>query len=773
MLRPAVFPSKSCLSGRRDSRHLAAGANTDTIAGSRIVSPGHLRPSRLVIRCLVLSILFALGGAAAAVAAPPAVTPVRVSAPPLIDGRLDDPVWASAARMTSFTQQQPTEGAPASEATEVMLLYDATQIYIGVHVRYADVALVRANRSDRDQTSADDTITVSIDPFRDAQRAYAFSVNGFGVQADSLLMTNAGGTSVDPSWNVLFQTAGQLAEDGWTAEMAIPFKSLRYPAVDPGGVHRWGFQIQRDIRGKNEVATWAPLSNSIVAALGQMGTLEGMRDLAAQRIAELMPTVTSQQLDFREPTGDLATRTINEAGITAKYGVTSNLTLDLTLNPDFSQVETDVPQVQVNQRFPLFFAELRPFFLEGQETFRVNGPFAYLHTRTIIDPQIGVKLTGKVGRWMIGALAANDASSGKVDNPSDPAYGEKATVGALRLRYDIYREAYSGVLLMAREFQQSYSRIAVLDQSFRLGRSRTLGVTTSFTDHRDTAGTRRTGHFFDVGLVGQTRHVGYIAAYHATSPGYRNDSGFVQRTDFHRGFGNVSYRWWPEAAVVNWGPRFNYERGFDYAGTLTDEIRTLTWNTLLARNITLSASAGRNLERFRGVNFEKTRWSARAVINASRRAALTVDWNRGDEIRFIDAPFLGRTTVYGATVVLRPTARLQSEIRLSSTRFIDVRTNVPAFDVKIYYAKSSYQLTPRLLVRNILEVNTLNRTLLVNLVGTYRVNAGTVFFVGYDDRYRGDASLLGRTEPDRSESGTTRQRTSRAIFAKLQYLYRR
>lgn len=750
-----------------------SGTNADTIAVGHSVIPGSRRLRRLSSHRVLLSVVLVLGGAAGAAAAPPAVTPVRASAPPRIDGRLDDPIWAGAARITSFTQQQPTEGAPASEATEVMLAYDATQIYVGVRVRYSDVSLVRANRSDRDQTSADDTITVSIDPFRDAQRAYAFSVNGFGVQADSLLMTNPGGTTVDTSWNVLYQAAGQLVEDGWTAEMAIPFKSLRYPAVEKGSAHRWGFQVQRDIRGKNEVATWAPLSNSIVAALGQMGTLEGMTDLAVQRITELMPTVTSQQLDFRAPSGELVTRDVHEAGITAKYGVTSNLTLDLTVNPDFSQVETDVPQVQVNQRFPLFFTELRPFFLEGQETFRVNGPFPYLHTRTIIDPQIGVKLTGKVGRWMLGGLAANDASSGKVDDPADPAFGQKAAVGALRVRYDIYREAYSGLFLVAREFRDTYSRVAVVDHSFRLGRSRTLGVTTSFTDHRDAAGTRRTGSFIDFGLVAQARHLSYIAAYHSTSPGYRNDSGFVQRTDFRRGFGNVSYRWWPEATIVSWGPRVNYERGYDFAGTLTDEIRTLTWNTLLARNITLSASAGRNLERFRGANFEKTRWSARSVINASRSVALTVDWNRGDEVRFVDAPFLGRTTVYSATAVFRPTARLQSEVRLNSTRFIDVRTNVPAFDVKIYYAKSSYQLTPRLLVRNILEVNTLSRTLLVNLVGTYRVNAGTVFFVGYDDRYRGDASLVGQTDPDRPERDTSRQRTSRAIFAKLQYLYRR
>ncbi len=724
-------------------------------------------PSRIHLFVLTTFSLLVAHTARAA-GPPPSIAPVRTSAPPTIDGRLDDPMWTAAARITTLVQQQPLEGAPSSEATEVLLAYDASHIYVGVRVHYADPALIRANRSDRDQTTADDTVTVSFDPFRDAQRAYAFSVNGYGVQADSLLITNPGGTTVDASWNVLYQSAGQLVDDGWVAEMAIPFKSLRYPSVARGRAHRWGLQVQREIRGKNETATWAPLPNTSAAALGLMGTLDGMQDLQAQRITELMPTVTSQQLDVRSPSGDLLTRGLHEAGLTAKYGLTSNLTLDLTVNPDFSQVETDVPQIQVNQRFPLFFAELRPFFLEGQETFRTNGPFPFLHTRTIIDPQLGARLTGKVGRWMIGALAANDASAGKVDDPADPAYGRKATVGALRLRYDIYRESYSGLLLVAREFLHTHSRLAMFDNNFRLGRNRTLGVATVLTDHRDASGVARQGHFIDVGLVGQGRQLGYIAAHHATSPGYRNDSGFVQRVNWRRSFGNVSYRWWPEGTIVNWGPRVTYERSYDYAGTLTDEIRGATWNTLLARNITLSASANRNLERYRGVSFEKTRWSARAVVNASRRVAVTAEWNHGAEIRFIEAPFLGSTTVFSTTAVLRPTARFQSEVRVNTTRFVDVRTNTTAFDVKIFYAKSTYQLTPRLLVRNITELNSLNRTVLVNLVGTYRVNAGTVFFVGYDDRYRDFA-----VAPTGDDRGPGYERTNRAIFAKLQYLYRR
>ena len=163
-------------------------------------------------------------------------TAVRTEVPPVIDGNLNDVVWKTATRLSGFVQQRPLEGAPASEKTDVYVAYDSETLYFGIYAYYSDPGLIRANRADRDQTSNDDTVAIYLDPFLDAQRGYAFSVNGFGIQADQLLSSMGGG---DANWNALYESAGVLVEDGWIAEMAIPIKSIRYPGRGENELHRW------------------------------------------------------------------------------------------------------------------------------------------------------------------------------------------------------------------------------------------------------------------------------------------------------------------------------------------------------------------------------------------------------------------------------------------------------------------------------------------------------------------------------------------------------
>ena len=200
----------------------------------------------------------------------------------------------------------------------------------------------------------------------------------------------AGGPLGDLSWDALFDTAGQLVEDGFTAEMAIPFKSLRYPQRGDDTPHRWGLQIVRVIRGKDEVVVWSPVSRDVAGFLPQMGVLDGMQGLSTSRNIEILPTFTAVQFGaLDDGTGDFVTDNSPEGGLNFKYGITSNLTTDFTLNPDFSQIESDRPQIALNQRFALFFPELRPFFLEGAEIFAVTPlPFTVVYTRTIVDPAL-------------------------------------------------------------------------------------------------------------------------------------------------------------------------------------------------------------------------------------------------------------------------------------------------------------------------------------------------------------------------------------------------
>ena len=230
----------------------------------------------------VLAVFVMLGGGTA-FAQSPTVKPARVTAPPTIDGRLDDPSWTNAARITEFVQRRPLDGAPATERTEVYIAYDSERLYFGINAHYSESSLVRANRVDRDQIWNDDRVSVIFDPFRDQQRGYRFAINAYGVQGDAMVASGGTGAAAaasaagpgDLSWNVLFASAGELTSDGWTAEFAVPFKSLRYPARGAGEAHRWGLQIERDIESKDENVVWAPISRDVMSELGQMGSLDG------------------------------------------------------------------------------------------------------------------------------------------------------------------------------------------------------------------------------------------------------------------------------------------------------------------------------------------------------------------------------------------------------------------------------------------------------------------------------------------------------------------
>ena len=583
------------------------------------------------------------------------------------------------------------------------------------------------------------------------------------------------------SWNALFESAGRMVEDGWTAEMAIPFKSLRYPRRQPGEAHRWGFQIARTIASKDENVVWAPISRNVMGILRQMGVLEGLTNLSRSRNLEFLPTVTAigaGALDATTGVYDtLATQP--EAGLNVKYGVTSDLVVDFTYNPDFSQIESDRPQIEVNQRFPLFFPELRPFFMEGQEIFQISAPdqLSLLHTRTVVDPRFGAKLTGKIGNTSVGLLVADDEAAGKVDDRTDRAYGRSAKVVVGRVRYDLYSGSHFGVIFTDREFLDEYSRVGGLDGVFRFGANHRLRFTAVNADRLADDGGRQTGSMVDVNFRREGRHFIYDLRHNEIHPEFGTDLGFIRRVDQKQTEVRASYRWWPEHWIINWEPGLQYERNYNYQGMLQDERIGGRVNFQFANNISFNTNVNRTMERYRNIDFWKTRYSVSGNMNTSRRVSVGGFYWTGDQIRFIDEPFLGADRQLNLFTAVRPFSRLQSEISLNTSRFVDVRTDTEEFDIKVLRTRTTYQFTDRLLLRNIMEYDTFEKTLGGNVLVSYRVNAGTVFYVGYDDHYqRGDAihghDDLGDVVHGGALPTTAMVRTNRAVFMKLQYLFR-
>jgi hypothetical protein len=711
---------------------------------------------------------------AEAAGARPTLTALRAAQAPVIDGRLDDVLWRTAALIDTLVQEEPIEGAPATEKTEVRVAYDNEKVYFGIYAHYSDVGLRRANRSDRDKLDNDDTVTVTLEPFLDYLRGYSFAVNGYGVQRDSMIVvqnatSDAGGNT---SFNALYYSAGQLVDDGWTAEIAIPIRSLRYPSRKAGEPHRWGFQVRREIKGKDEFDVWAPVSRNNPNFLGQIGMLTGMTDFSTQHNFELLPTFTAASSGrLNTSTGEYTTDNAQDAGAGLKYGINSNLTFDFTYNPDFSQIESDTQQIDINQRFPLQFAELRPFFLEGQEIFSLVGMPRAVETRKIVDPRYGAKLSGKMGsRTSIGVLVADDEAPGKTDSVTDPAYGKRAQNALTRVKYELYRNAHIGGLVTDREFMDNYSRLWALDTALPFAGTRNIGYR-FYKSEQDEAGIHKSGWATEGTVRQNSRHLTWGAVTTWMSPDFASQLSFVRRVNTIENRYNVSYRWFPESWIRNWSPGFQI-------GWLNDFDRVLQnstdWNPSIAftfaKNITLSANVARTMELYRGIDFHKTNWSVSGNVNTSQKVLLSASFTSGDEIRFIANPFLGRLMDYSLTATFRPHSRLQSVLKLDANRFRDPVNHAQEFHVKIMRSTTTYQFTPRFLVRNITELNAglgSNHTLFENILLTYRVNSGTVFYLGYDDRYKDGNAVNAQIFSD-----PTYRRTNRAVFTKIQYLFR-
>ena len=726
----------------------------------------------------------------------PTMRPPRAREGPRVDGRLDDAVWRDALHITDFVQQNPIEGAPATEATDVWIAYDSQNFYLAVHAHYSDPSLMRANRIDRDQAFEDDNIAIYFDTFLDQNRAYRFSVNGYGVQGDAIVNARGYSRSArgrrtgsysmsrneiptgDSSWDALFDSGGQIVEDGFTAEMAIPFKSLRYPERDRDIPHRWGFQIVREVRGKDENQVWAPVTRNISGFLTQVGLLEGMTNLSMSRNLEILPTFTGIQRGSLDSGGNFVNRDPSpEGGLNVKYGITSNLTADVTVNPDFSQIESDLPQIEVNQRFALRYPELRPFFLEGAEIFQILGPLTFVHTRTIVDPEFGAKLTGKLGNTTLGMIVADDEAPGRVE-PGNLAYGRKANNIVGRARYDLYAESYLGAIFTHRGFMDSHSTLGAVDGNFRVGQTQGVGFKLAQTDHRDLDGVSRQGQMVDLSYRLNSRHWNSFVALYTLSPDFRHDIGFVRRVDTRRLYSRLGYNFWPESWVVNWGPSIQYGRNHNFANDLEDEDVRLGFTARFARNISFNSDVREEMERYRGIRFHKRAVSVGGQVNTSRKLIFGGYYRQGDEVKYQENPYLGKGGSGSFFAAVRPVSRFQSELNLSVSDFIDLRNGADTiFDVKILRTLSTYQFTDRFMLRNIAEYNTFDRKFGLNWLLTYRVNAGTAFYLGYDDHYQQADRLYGDVDGDGFEDQlfptlTFMQQTNRAVFTKVQYLFR-
>src|ERR1051325_6011545 len=538
--------------------------------------------------------------------AKPIVVP-RFATAPVIDGKLDDEVWKQAAVLKNFYQINPGDNTTPSAATEVSVGFDSKFLYVAFHC-YDDPAKVRGTVAKRDEIFGEDNVRLFLDTFNDQRRAYVLGFNPLGVQQDGI-MTEGSGT--DFSVDIVMESKGMVTSDGWTVEAAIPFKSLHYEA---GKGKLWGFNVWRNIdRFNDEMDSWVPVNRDISSQLSQEGHLTGLEGISTERTLEIIPSLTLSETGKRVNALTVAQlaanpnlvdpgRMLNEPvkadiGLTMKYGLTPTVTLDLAINPDFAQVEADQTVVLANQRFPIFFDEKRPFFLEGIDIFQTS--LRPVHTRAIVDPDIAVKLSGKRGPNTFGVLLASDNAPGNFsgDERLDPVnfrfLDKNAYIGVLRVKHDVGRESNIGLIATSYNFIEKHNQLAGIDGRFKLDKQRTLSFQVLGTSSRRcfnnpsadlyttlptqpcyNGGTSRdfyrtgNGLGYSLNYSYDGRHFYYGFEGQGRTRDYRADVGFTRRTNTNSEGAYFGYNseQKPKARMINWRSNTSANLAFNWQG---------------------------------------------------------------------------------------------------------------------------------------------------------------------------------------------------------------
>jgi Domain of unknown function (DUF5916)/Carbohydrate family 9 binding domain-like len=515
----------------------------------------------------------------------------RFEKAPVIDGKLDDEVWKQAVVLKDFHQVQPGDNIAPSRPTEVLLGFDSKFLYIAFHC-YDEPDKVRATIAKRDDIFGDDYVGILFDTFNDKRKAYEFDFNPLGVQADGVWVD---GQNEDFSPDLVLESKGVITGDGWTLEVAIPFKSLRYVA---GKDRLWGVHFWRRIkRFNNELDMWMPISRDTSSWLAQEGHLSGLEGISTERTLELIPSLTLSETGTRKATLSASQlsampkpydpgRFVNEPlkfdpGLTGKYTITPNMVLDFAINPDFAQVESDQLVVTANQRFPIFFEEKRPFFLEGKDIF--DTQISAVHTRTIVDPQFAVKLTGKIDRNTFGLLVARDDAPGNFSPEealtADPRQiGKSANVGIVRAKRDIgSKDSFIGFLGTYRRFVDQYNILGGFDSRLRINKQTTFSAQALLTQSREdffypdqgqTLDRREKGFAYAFDYNADGRHFGYDLSGVGRTEFFRSDLGFNRRvnTNSPNGFFRYNSEPKPKAKLISWRVYDDVSMNFDWQG---------------------------------------------------------------------------------------------------------------------------------------------------------------------------------------------------------------
>lgn len=758
-----------------------------------------------------------------------AVAIPRLEGTNTVDGVLNEPVWQQAATLTGFSQFFPNDGVAAQDSTEVLVWYTGTALHVGVRA-YAPKGTVRATLADRDKITQDDNIQLFLGTYNDSRQAMVFAVNPFGIQSDGVLTetgassgggflssASRGRESNDLAPDYVWRSKGQLTDFGFEVEITIPFKSLRYRAGDQ---QTWQLNVVRTVQATGHEQTWTATRRSNASFLAQSGTLTGLKNLQRGLTVDLIPTITSSATGAPNPAGPGNGATWKysaenpEIGGSARWGITSNLTLSGTANPDFSQVEADATQYSLDPRAAVYFAERRPFFLESQEQFQT--PNRLIYTRRIAQPVFATKLTGKHQGFDIGVLSAVDSRDVSATGDHSPMYN------IVRLQRDMGKQSRLGMVYTDKADGKAWNRVLGVDGRLVRGVYSLQGQLASSFTGGNTESTN--APLWDVSLLRNGREFYARYGFSAISDGFDAQSGFIARTGVSLINATHRVNIFPKRGglIEVFSPEIYMLGRYRYADLVTRRpaqdvqlhLRTNTrfkggwqvgaqflreefgYDKALYSNYylfrprtgggvdTVAYTGTPYLPNYDGVisvgtpEFRRFSFSSVAVFGQDENfqewsSANILNLNQTLTLRPTEQIRIAGTWVYeefnrktdGSSVLRRSTPRLRLEYQLTRQFFIRTIGEYAKVKQDSLRDDSRTELPIYLRAANgtFSRAAGFERTRArIDVLFSYLPNPGTVFYVGYGD-------ALAANSPQGPES---LRRTSDVFFAKLSYLFR-
>lgn len=723
----------------------------------------------------------------------PTLTVTRAKGVIRVDGQLNEDAWSDVVPVSNFSEVFPDEQSRPPVQLSGRIMYDDDYLYVGIIV-VDDPSKIRANLSDRDEIWQDDYAGIVLDPNRDGQGMYFIAANPLGIQADTFISPN----NEDEGFDILFRSGGQITENGYQVELSIPFKSLRFPSTDE---QTWGITlwVTRPRESRNQYS-WAALDQDNPCVSCQLGEINGIRGVRAGRNLEILPSLTGGGVGALRDAGEPASgfkndRMTLEPSLNLKYGITSELTADVTVNPDFSQIESDEAQIDVNSTFALFFQERRPFFQEGSGLF--NTDIQTVYTRSINDPIGAAKMTGRFGSVDVAYIGARDNNSPLLlpfEEESRVLEGGRSVSNILRVRHNFNNDSFIGALVTDRRLDEGGSGSTVsVDADARFLQKYTLSGQFVYSNSVEPVdeemskdigditfgkkeytgaldGESFSGYAARVELDRGARYWSFEGGYEAVSPTFRADNGFVRQNNDQSAYLWQGVTIYPEKVlgfVDRIRPNVLVGSSWNFDGLQKNFFFRPAVFVQLKRQTNIQINWWYRKENFSGTQFDgMTRLNAMVFSNFNKRISLGVEAGIGESIaRFLDEPEIGNSLEISAWGTLRPTQRMSIQPQFSYSRLSDKETGEDFFSGYIARTRVKYQFSRHFFLRTIVQYSDFSKSLEIDPLLTYKVNAFTALHVGstHDfDQF---------TRPQGVEKYF--RQSSRQIFFKVQYFFRR